>query len=57
MQLVEVTNTLLQKRFLQVHADINKTIANWIQPLNQDINAVFDPDKNKLFNSRIHVLL
>jgi len=51
MQLVEVTNTLLQKRFLQVHADINKTNANWIQPLNQDINAAFDPDKNKLFNS------
>jgi hypothetical protein len=49
MKLVEVTSPAHQKSFLQVNVVINKSNPNYIQPLDKDINDVFDPKKNKAF--------
>lgn len=35
--------------FLQFPAELYKDDKNWIRPLDQDVEAVFDPKKNKLF--------
>ncbi len=47
MQLTEVTDDHLAKRFLQVNVIINKNDPNYIRPLDKDINDVFDKRKNK----------
>ncbi len=49
MQLIEVKDAGLAKEFLQVNIVINKNDPNYIQPLDKDINEVFDPRKNKAF--------
>ncbi len=49
MQLIEVTNTVLAKEFLVVNTLINAGNPNYIRPLDKDINAVFNPKKNKAF--------
>lgn len=49
MQLTEVTSPSLAKEFIQVNVSINKNNANYIRPLDKDINDVFDPQKNKTF--------
>jgi len=49
MNLIEVNNTALAKEFLEVPVTIYKNDPNWIRPLDQDIEAVFDPGKNKNF--------
>ncbi len=49
MQLIEVTNKKTAKEFLQVAVTLYKNDANWIQPLDKDINDVFDQQKNKAF--------
>lgn len=49
MQLLEVTNPQLAKEFLRVNTTINKNDPNYIQPLDKDINDVFDKKKNKAF--------
>ena len=51
MQLIEVTTPSLAKDFLRVNVEINKNDPNYIQPLDKDINDVFDPKKNKTFRS------
>lgn len=51
MQLIEVTTPSLAKEFLRVNVEINKNDPNYIQPLDKDINDVFDPKKNKTFRS------
>ena len=49
MQLIEVTTPALARQFLQVHIELNRNNPAWIQPLDKDINEVFDPAKNKTF--------
>ena len=47
MQIIPVTTPILAKQFLQVAININKNDTHWIQPLNKDINDVFNKEKNK----------
>ncbi|MBL7699527.1 MAG: hypothetical protein JNK79_15280 [Chitinophagaceae bacterium] len=47
MQLTEVTDERLARRFLLVNVTINKHDPNYIRPLDKDINGVFDASKNK----------
>lgn len=49
MQLTEVTTPELAKEFLKVNVVINRGDANYIQPLDKDVNDVFNPAKNKAF--------
>jgi hypothetical protein len=49
MQVVEVTNKHHKKAFLQLPESIYANDPNWIHPLNQDIEMVFDTQKNKFF--------
>lgn len=51
MQLTEVTDSQLAKDFIRVNNEINKTVPNYIRPLEKDINDVFDPKKNKTFRT------
>lgn len=51
MQLVEVTDAATARDFLKVNVLINKGNPNYIQPLDKDINEVFDTKKNKAFRS------
>jgi GNAT superfamily N-acetyltransferase len=51
MELAEVKDERTKREFLEVPIGIYKTDHNWVRPLDNDINAVFDPEKNKLFNS------
>ncbi|MGK7397099.1 MAG: hypothetical protein ACNS62_21155 [Candidatus Cyclobacteriaceae bacterium M3_2C_046] len=47
MELVEVTNQKYRKAFLQLPVKLYKDSKYWIRPLDQDIEGVFDPQKNK----------
>lgn len=49
MYTVEVKNTKTKKQFLNFPTKLYAHDKNWIQPLDQDIEKVFDPTKNKLF--------
>ena len=49
MQLVEVKDKQAAKEFLQVAVELYKHDANWIRPLDKDIEQVFDKKKNKAF--------
>lgn len=49
MQLTEVKDSRSAREFLEVNRIINKDDPNYIQPLEKDINDVFDPKKNKAF--------
>ncbi|GAA4830822.1 hypothetical protein [Algivirga pacifica] len=49
MQLIEVTEKKHIKEFLEFPVRLYKEDPNYIRPLNQDVEAVFDPKKNKLF--------
>ncbi|ANH82206.1 hypothetical protein A8C56_15645 [Niabella ginsenosidivorans] len=49
MHIIEVTSPALAKAFLQVNVSINKNDPNYIRPLDKDVEAVFDPKKNKAF--------
>ena len=49
MQIIPVTTPTLAKQFLQVAININKNDTHWIQPLNKDINDIFNKEKNKAF--------
>lgn len=49
MQLFEVTSDALARDFLRVNVLVNKADPNYIQPLDKDVNEVFDPKKNKTF--------
>jgi len=48
-QLEEVTTKAQKKAFLAMPRTIYKGNRAWVQPLNTDIEAVFDPRRNKLF--------
>ena len=47
MQLIEVNDTASAKDFLKVNVLMNKSNPNYIQPLDKDINEIFDAAKNK----------
>ena len=47
--LKEVTNKALEQEFIDLHKRLYKGNRNWVCPLDEDIKAVFDPEKNKLF--------
>ncbi|RRA96983.1 hypothetical protein [Paenimyroides viscosum] len=49
MYTVEVKNNKTRKQFLDFPVKLYQDDKNWIQPLNQDIEKVFDLEKNKLF--------
>ena len=49
MEVIEVNNPETAEAFLKLPLFIYKDDKNWIQPLYQDIEAVFDYEKNKLF--------
>lgn len=49
MRLVEVTTADLSAQFIRVNYLLQKDDPNYIRPLNKDIEAVFDPQKNKTF--------
>jgi hypothetical protein len=49
MQLIPVTNTTTARLFLQAAVEIYKKDANWIRPLDKDINDIFCKEKNKAF--------
>lgn len=48
-KLIEVTDKRSVKEFLKLPVRINKGDPNWIRPLDEDIEKVFHPIKNKLF--------
>ncbi|PXZ43134.1 hypothetical protein DMB45_12145 [Sanguibacteroides justesenii] len=45
----EVENEQQAKEFLMLPVTLYKNDKNWVRPLNNDINNVFDPDKNPYF--------
>lgn len=47
MKLVEVNDKSTEKQFLLLPVRLYKDEENWIRPLDKDIKAVFDPQKNK----------
>ena len=47
--LKEVTSKALEQEFIDLHKRLYKGNRNWVCPLDDDIKAVFDPEKNKLF--------
>lgn len=49
MQLIVVNDAKTARQFLDVHVELNKRHPGWIQPLDKDIEEVFDPEKNKTF--------
>ncbi len=46
---IPVTTVALAKQFLQVAVDLHNSNPDWVQPLDKDINDVFDEKKNKAF--------
>lgn len=50
MNLIEVTCSNDAKKFLDVARNIYKGDKNWICPLDSDIEAIFNPQKNAYFN-------
>lgn len=49
MKIVQVNDPTLVSAFLNIHQQINQTNPAFIRPLDKDVEAVFDPAKNKLF--------
>jgi GNAT superfamily N-acetyltransferase len=49
MQLTEVTNRAQAREFIQVNPILNRNNPHYIQPLDKDVEQVFDPKKNKSF--------
>ena len=52
MYLVEVNSTKQEKIFLDLPDKIYASDNQWVKPLNQDIEKVFDLKKNKLFTRK-----
>ena len=51
MQIQEVNNQKLAKEFIQTAIPLYKDYPNWIRPLDQDIEAIFNPKQNKYFRN------
>lgn len=50
-KIIEVTNAKTRKEFLLLPMRLYKKEANWIRPLDHDIEDVFNPQKNKHFRN------
>ena len=48
-KLIEVTNRKLVKEFLKMPVSLYENDKNWIRPLDDDIEKIFDPKRNKYF--------
>lgn len=53
MQIIEVTTKEQAQQFLQLPLQLYKNDKNWVQPLDKDIDEVFDKEKNKFFRHGI----
>lgn len=51
MNIIEVKSAATEKAFLAINVTLNKTNPNYIQPLDKEVQQVFDRSKNKLFQS------
>ena len=51
MNIIEVKSAATEKAFLAINAELNKGNPNYIRPLDNEVKQVFDPKKNKLFQS------
>ncbi len=51
MQVIEVKNRSSSNDFLKVNPLVNKHNPKYIQPLDNEVNDVFDSKKNRAFNS------
>lgn len=49
MQLIEVSNKKLAEDFLDFPANIYANDPNWIRPLDEDLESIFDPKRNPFF--------
>jgi len=49
MQIIEVKDAAQAKAFIQMNVIANSNNPNYIRPVDNEVNAVFDPAKNKLF--------
>jgi hypothetical protein len=49
MKMIEVTSASHRRIFLEFPVGIYKNDPEWIRPLDNDIEQVFDPAKNKTF--------
>lgn len=49
--LIEVNDASTRKEFLKLPINLYRNKPNWIRPLNQDIENVFNPKKNKRFRN------
>ncbi|BFG71528.1 hypothetical protein KACHI17_24090 [Sediminibacterium sp. KACHI17] len=49
MHLIEVNDAATKKEFLEVSARLNQHNPAYIRPLDNEVEAVFDPEKNKQF--------
>ena len=47
MQLIEVTNAATAADFIKVNVLMNQSNPNYIRPLNNEVNDVFNKAKNK----------
>ncbi len=48
-QIEEVVDQLSKQLFLELPVRLYKNESNWVRPLDDDIEAVFNPQKNKMF--------
>lgn len=48
-QIEEVVDRLSRRNFLELPVNLYENEPNWIRPLDSEIEAVFDPKKNKIF--------
>ena len=51
MKIVEVTSKKHSRQFLDLVEEIYKNDSNYVRPLDNMINEIFDPKKNDLFNN------
>jgi len=49
MQIIEVKDRKGSNEFIRLAISIYKNYPKWIRPLDSDLDAVFDPEKNKYF--------
>ncbi len=49
MQVIEVKNRSASNDFLKVNVLMNRPNPKYIRPLNNEVNDVFNPEKNKAF--------
>ena len=49
MELIEINDSATAAAFIRVNVELNQNLPGYIRPLDNDINGVFDPKKNKAF--------